>query len=68
MLHAGKIKAYIQLCLAISAQALNTKAASPTRPVTDNPKYTFDRPSLLSAALATLGHCKQWLSLVSLSG
>ncbi len=45
-LHAGKIKAYIQLCLAISAQALTTKAASPTRPVTDNPKYTFCRPSL----------------------
>ena len=45
-LHAGKIKAYIQLCLAISAQALTTKAASPTRPVTDNPKYTFYRPSL----------------------
>ena len=40
-LHAGKIKAYIQLCLAISAQALTTKAASPTRPGTDNPKYTF---------------------------
>ena len=40
-LHAGEIKAYIQLCLAISAQALSTKAASPTRPVTDNPKYTF---------------------------
>ena len=40
-LHAGKIKAYIQLCLAISAQALSTKAANPTRPVTDNPKYTF---------------------------
>ena len=40
-LHAGKIKAYIQLCLAISAQALTTKAASPTRLVTDNPKYTF---------------------------
>lgn len=40
-LHAGKIKAYIQLCLAISAQALTTKAASPARPVTDNPKYTF---------------------------
>ena len=36
-----RIKAYIQLCLAISAQALTTKAASPTRPVTDNPKYTF---------------------------
>ena len=40
-LHAGEIKAYIQFCLAISAQALNSKAASPTRPVTDNPKYTF---------------------------
>ena len=40
-LHAGEIKAYIQLCLAISAQALSTKAASSTRPVTDNPKYTF---------------------------
>lgn len=40
-LHAGKIKAYIQLCLAISQQALDCKAASPTRPDTDNPKYTF---------------------------
>lgn len=40
-LHAGEIKAYIQLCLAISAQALSTKAASSTRLVTDNPKYTF---------------------------
>ena len=40
-LHAGKIKAYIHLCLAISAQALTTKSASPTRPETDNPKYTF---------------------------
>ena len=40
-LHAGKVKAYIQLCLAMSAQALHTKAASATRPQTDNPKYTF---------------------------
>ena len=40
-LHAGKLKAYIQLCLAMSAQALTTKAASATRPQTDNPKYTF---------------------------
>ena len=40
-LHAGEIKAYIQLCLAISAQALATKSASPTRPTTDNEKYTF---------------------------
>lgn len=40
-LHAGKIKAYIQLCLAVSAQALASKSANPTRPETDNPKYTF---------------------------
>ena len=40
-LHAGEVKSYIQLCLAISHQALTTKAASPTRPDTDNPKYTF---------------------------
>ena len=40
-MHAGEIKAYIQLCLAISAQALHGKSASPTRPETDNPKYTF---------------------------
>ena len=40
-LNPDAIKAYIQLCLAISAQALTSKAASPTRPVTDNPKYTF---------------------------
>ena len=40
-LHAGEIKAYIQLCLAISHQALTANAASATRPQTDNPKYTF---------------------------
>jgi len=40
-LHAGEIKSYIQLCMAISHKALSSKAASPTRPVTDNPKYTF---------------------------
>ena len=40
-LHAGKVKAYIQLCLAISYQALTAGSASPRRPVTDNPKYTF---------------------------
>ena len=40
-LHAGEIKAYIQLCLAVSHQALTSKSASPARPDTDNPKYTF---------------------------
>lgn len=40
-LHAGKIKAYIQLCLAISHQALTVASANPARPQTDNPAYTF---------------------------
>ena len=40
-LHAGEVKAYIQLCMAISHQALTVSTASPNRPVTDNPAYTF---------------------------
>lgn len=40
-LHAGEIKSYIQLCMAISHQALESSSASSRRPVTDNPKYTF---------------------------
>lgn len=39
--HAGKIKAYIQLCLAISAQALNQKCASRVKTASTNEKYTF---------------------------
>jgi len=39
--HAGKIKAYLQLCLAISHQALSQASASRVRTQTDNPKYTF---------------------------
>lgn len=34
--HAGKIKAYIQLCLAISAQALNQKCASRIKTASTN--------------------------------
>jgi len=40
-LHAGKIKAYIQLCLAISHQALIQKSASKIKTVPENEKYTF---------------------------
>lgn len=40
-LHAGKIKAYIQFCLAISAQALNQRSANPTKTQSTNEKYTF---------------------------
>ena len=39
--HAGKIKTYIQLCLAISHQALTSKGSSAKKTVTDNEKYTF---------------------------
>jgi len=40
-LHAGEVKAYIQLCMAISHMALRSSSASPRRPQTDNPAYTF---------------------------
>lgn len=40
-LHAGEVKAYIQLCLAISHQALMQTRASPSRTHSDNEKYTF---------------------------
>jgi hypothetical protein len=39
--HAGKIKAYIQFCLAISAQALNQRCASRQKTRSTNEKYTF---------------------------
>lgn len=39
--HAGKIKAYIQLCLAISHQAMTQSGASARKTVTDNERYTF---------------------------
>ena len=39
--HAGKIKAYIQLCLAISHQALVQRCASRTKTQSTNEKYTF---------------------------
>lgn len=39
--HAGKVKAYIQFCLAISYQAITQKCASAKRTYTDNEKYTF---------------------------
>jgi hypothetical protein len=41
ILHAGKIKAYIQLCLAISHQALTQKFASRAKTQSSNEKYTF---------------------------
>ena len=40
-LHAGEVKTYIQLCLAISHQALIQRAASHSRTTSSNEKYTF---------------------------
>ncbi|MCI9071442.1 MAG: virulence associated protein [Lachnospiraceae bacterium] len=40
-LHAGKVKAYIQFSLAITAQALNQACASRRKTQTTNEKYTF---------------------------
>ena len=40
-LHAGKVKSYIQLCLAISHQALTQRRASYTKTQSENEKYTF---------------------------
>jgi hypothetical protein len=39
--HAGKAKAYIQFCLAISAQAINSKSAQSKPTTSTNEKYTF---------------------------
>lgn len=39
--HAGKVKTYIQLCLAISAQALNQSSAGRIKTTSTNEKYTF---------------------------
>jgi len=40
-LHAGKLKAYIQLFLALSTKALNARSASHRKISTDNPKFNF---------------------------
>lgn len=40
-LHAGEVKTYIQLCLAISAQAINQRSASPKKTVSENEAFTF---------------------------
>ena len=40
-MHAGEIKSYIQLCLAVSKKALESRSASWKRPETDNPAYAF---------------------------
>ena len=40
-LHAGEVKSYIQLCLAISHQALIQQRAMRTKTQSDNEKYTF---------------------------
>ena len=40
-IHAGAIKAYVQLCLALSQMAKDAKSANPTKPQVANPKYAM---------------------------
>ena len=40
-LHAGQLKSYIQLCLALSQMAKDAKSASPKPQQTENPKYAM---------------------------
>ena len=40
-LHAGQLKSYIQLCLALGQMAKSLKSASPKPQQTDNPKYAM---------------------------
>ncbi len=40
-LHAGELKSYIQLCLALSQLAKQVKSASPIQPQEENPKYAM---------------------------
>ncbi len=40
-LHAGQLKSYIQLCLALSQMAKSVKPASPKPQQNDNPKYAM---------------------------
>ena len=40
-LHAGQLKSYIQLCLALSQMAKDLKSASPKPQQTENPKYAM---------------------------
>ncbi|MBM3330021.1 MAG: hypothetical protein FJY67_11235 [Calditrichaeota bacterium] len=40
-IHAGVLKAWVQLCLALSAKALNSRSASHKKILTDNPRFNF---------------------------
>lgn len=40
-LHAGQLKSYIQLCLALSQMAKQAKSASPVQPQTENEKFAM---------------------------
>ena len=40
-LHAGQLKSYIQLCLALSQMAKEVRTASPNVQITDNKKYAM---------------------------
>jgi hypothetical protein len=67
-LHAGKLRAYLVLCLAMSYQALRQRTARYQRSQTDNEKYAF-RCWMLRLGLSgdEFKHCRMHL-LAPLSG
>jgi hypothetical protein len=56
-LHAGQLKAYIQLCLAMSQMAKSLKTATPKKPQIENPKFAMrtwlNRMGLIGDEFAT---------------
>lgn len=40
-IHAGQLKSYVQLCLALSQMAKDVRCANPKKQTTDNPKYAM---------------------------
>lgn len=61
-LHAGELKSWIQLCLAMSQQAKDQKSASPKQPQIDNEKFSMrtwmNRMGLIGEEFST---CRMFL-------
>ena len=56
-LHAGQLKSYIQLCLALSQMAKEVRTASPKPQQNDNPKYAMRTLSLIHISAAIMSLC-----------
>ena len=61
--HAGEIRSYVALALALNQHALTARSISPKKPVTDNEKFTF-RTFLVRIGLngAEFANCREHLT------